>query len=180
MWAVTPAATDFLSLPHYVSATPTTGTVAAIVRDTYAQFRNQQKTATGSAYTYLLDDALDLQISCNKYASVDYTICGTTVYELLNTVTREQKYIIDAKMGDAMFPKIAWNGLTVALDTDAIAGYWYFLTSDTWSFNIAYGPEWTEWKKVPNSLDLEGQLVMRGQVKCENPIQNGVLTSIAA
>ena len=182
LWADTPGSIDISSVPHYVSTTPTTGTVAGIARTAETLWRNTAKTATGSAYTYLLDDELDMELDIAKYGKVDYLICDKTVFEFYNAVAREQKYITDKSMGDAEFANLGWSGKPLTLDHDCTTGRLYALDSSTWEFAVSPSAnfKWTKWKERPNGLDLTAQLVLRAQLINTKPLANGVHSSIAA
>lgn len=182
MWQSTPGANEPNGLPYFVSTAPTTGSIGGIDRATETLWRNQYATASGSAYTTLLDDMLSLQIECNKYGKNDAIICGKTFFTLYNAVAREQKYITDKAMGDAEFQTLGWSGLPLMLDTDCSAGYGYFLDSDTlqWLTDSRADLTWTDWKEKPNSLDRVAQLVLRCQLICNKLNANGVLSGVAA
>lgn len=181
-WATTPGASDFNGVPYFVSATPSTGTAGGISRSTETWWRNQQKTATGSAYTYLLDDTMNLFNTLSQYEKPDFAMAGQTVFELFNAVTREQKFITDKRMGDAEFANIAWNSMPIMLDMDAPSGSLYLMNSDYLDLHIdpKVSFKWTDWKSIPNKLDLMGQYIVRGQLMCWKLICQGVLTGIAA
>lgn len=182
VWADTPGSIDISSVPHYVSTTPTTGTVAGIARSGETLWRNTSKTATGSAYTYLLDDEMDMELDIEKYGTVDYLVCAKDVFLLYNAIAREQKFITDKSMGDAEFKNVGWSGKPLTLDHDCADGRLYALNTDSWEFAVSPSADfkWTKWKDIPNSLDLTAQLVLRAQLINTRPLANGVHGSIAA
>jgi len=182
LWATTPVGLDLSGLPYYIASSPSTGTIAGINRANYPLWRNQQKTSTGSYYTYLLDDMLDLKLDCEKYGSVDYVITDKGSYEAYNAVAREQKWITDKKMGDAEFANVGWSGTPITLDHDCTSGAMYMLDSSAveWAVSPSADFKWTKWKEKPNGLDRTAQLVLRAQLIVDNPGTCGVLTTIAA
>lgn len=182
VWADSPGTIDISSVPHYVSTTTSTGTVAGINKAGETLWRNQAKTASGSAYTYLLDDELSFELDLAKYGKTDYLICAKDVFALYWGIAREQKYITNKSMGDAEFANVGWSGKPLTLDHDCTSGRLYALDTSAWEFAVSPTADfkWTKWKDIPNSLDLTAQLVLRAQLMCTKLIANGVHSGIAA
>lgn len=183
IWTDSPGAIDILSLPHYISEIPTTGTVAGINRANEVLWRNKIKDAANeSAYTTLLNNQLSHKIDIEKFGKVDFLICGQNVFELYSSVAREQKLITNKTMGDAEFENVGWSGIPLMLDVDCQTDRLYSLDSRNieWAVSPSADFEWTEWKEIPDSLDRVAQLVLRAQLIFTKLSNQGVHFNIAA
>ena len=177
--------TDELNgLQHFVREDPTASvTVGGINQSTDAFWRNQYyDMAADAAATYLDKRLMDMSLDIGKWGSVDYIIGGPTAFSLYNDVTLDQKIIMDKRMGDAQFLNTAWKGIPLVVDYDLPTDSLFLLDSSEWEYlrdPRAYF-KWTDWKELPDGLDMVGQLIMRAQVICDKRLSQGVLFNINA
>lgn len=175
-------------LGSLVDATPDTArTVGNIAQTTYTWWKNKQKTSTGAASIYLLSDMRTLFNNCSLGQATDtpdMIVTTQSAYELYEDETLEQKQIVNAKTGDAMFsdPMITFKGVPVVWSGQCTSGYMYFLNSKYIGLNVDpdINMTATEWKTIPNQLDRVMQIVWKGNMIASRRACLGVLTSISA
>lgn len=174
-------------LGNLISTSPTTGIVHGLNRATYSWWRNQTKTATGSAPVYLVSDMRTCLNDVIKYSRSEvkdiFIVTDQTSYELYEDVCLDMKVLQNTKLADAGFESIVYRGRPLMWCPSATSGQMRFINPNYLTFykDPDYFMEMTDWKQIPDQpFDKAAQIVATMQLITDRPIVQKVLTGIAA
>ncbi|MEK9810910.1 MAG: phage major capsid protein [Candidatus Nanopelagicales bacterium] len=183
----TAAGNEMNGLQDLISATPTTGTVGAISRDSYTFWRNQQTagTQTTSAFDNLRASMRSIYNLCSNGVGdqhPSFAVTTRTVFEGYDGLLLANERFTDKGTGDGDFKNevLKFKGAAISYDNDCLSGALYFLNPKFIKLVYKTG----QWMKMlpgvrPSNQTIE---VMLTRTMCQliatNPRRLGVVTSI--
>lgn len=172
-------------LQNLIAADPTTGTVHGLNRATYDWWRNQTKTATGVASTYLISDMRNMLNNITKYAKSEvkdiFMMTDQTTYEAFEDSMLEMKQFFNQNLIDAGFENLVYRGRPLMWAPSAPSAKMYFVNPNYLKLYIDpdYFMDMTEWKAIPDQVnDRVAQIVCALNICTSRPVAEGVITGI--
>jgi len=181
-------------LDYLIAEDPTSGTIGNIDRSENTWWRNQYKDFTGLSYAgNLLAEMTTMWNNCSKYKdqpddgeprhTPDLIVTTQTIHEQYESLCRALGYIektANAQVADLGYGDLAFKGVPIVWSPDCKAGSMYFI--NTKHLTLQYDPfaffDMTEWKKVPNGLDMTAQCAAVCQLTVDNMRKHGVIFNI--
>lgn len=174
-------------LQNIVAVDPTTGVLHGIDRSVYTWFRNQAKSASGSASVYLRSDMRTCLNDVIKYSRSELNdiviVTDQTSFELYEDVCMDMKILMESKLADAGFDNIVFRGRPLIWCPSCPSGYMYFINPNFLKLvcDEQYFMEMTDWKEIPDQpFDKAAQIVCVLNLVCSRPIVQKVLYGITA
>lgn len=174
-------------LQNLISTSPTTGTVHGLNRATYDWWRNQTKTASGSASVYLVGDMRTCLNDMIKYSKSELRdiilVTDQTTYELYEDVCLEMKILSNTMLADAGFDNVVFKGKPFIWCPSAPSGKIYFINPQYLKLvcDENFFMEMTDWKQIPDQpFDKVAQIVCALNLTVRRAICQKVLTGVAA
>ena len=156
-------------------------------RYTYAWWRTQQKTASGSAAVYLVSDMRTSMNNIVKYSRAEVKdICVVTdqnTYELYEDVCLEMKILQNTTLADASFDSIQFKGRPIMWCPSCPSGNMYFLNPAHMKLYVDEENfmHMTDWKLIPDQPeDRVAQILCTMNLVIKRAVDQLVLTGIAA
>lgn len=155
--------------------------VGGIDSNTWTFWRNQYAGTVGSFAANGEGAMLTMVNNCHRdEIGVGLIITDQTTYESYHNSGVRLTRIVNQKMLNLGFTALEFQGIPVYYDANCTSGYMYFLSPDTFYWNLAKGFDMKSLPAVrPNNQDVETQLViMYCNLSVGNRARNGVLTGI--
>lgn len=166
---------------------PTTGVLHGLDRSTYTWWRNQVKTASGPAATYLVSDMRTCLNDILNYSRTElrdiFIVTDQASFELYEDVCLDMKILQNTMLADAGFDTIQFRGRPIMWCPSAPAGKMYFINPNFMKLVVDedYWMEMTEWKTIPDQPnDRVAQIVCALNLVTSRPIALKVLKGITA
>lgn len=178
---------EFGGLQLLVSTTPTVGTVGLINRATYAFFRNQQGSGSGTAFNALLAAVTTSYNSCSNGIGEEnptFAVTTQTVFEGYESLTPTIERLVRESPNDKLVrgfkgQNVMFKDIPVGYDPACPAGNWYTLNNRNLTFVYMF------WMKgEPAVRPSDGfwdvfKVITIGNLITNNPRRLGVVNSIA-
>lgn len=170
---------DWLGLAHFVSTTPSTGTVGGIDRSvgTNAFWRNYAQTTTEALTLTRMTTAFNTVSKGNDQP--DFIITTQSLFEKYESLLQPQMRFQDSKTADGGFQNLLFKTAPVMFDTNCTATNMYFLNS---KYIKLYGHS-DVWFKTspfvrPNNIDARyAQIMCYGNLTMSACLRQGVLAN---
>jgi len=185
LFAASPAALDFNSLPQIVKNDPTTTTLHGIDPAVHTWWRNKTKDMTGLSFAINgIAEMRTMRNNCSNNMKSDapnIIVSDQASYEKYEDTVQEQKRIVNKKLGDAAFENIEFKGIPMVWSPSAPADEIRFLNTKflKFKFDPTMNFDMTEWKPIPDQVnDRAAQVIVAGNLMTSRRRVHGVLHTI--
>jgi len=147
-------------------------------------WNNQATAMTGYNVSVFLREKMTTAFNnCSKGMLTEYPdiiVMPQALHENFETITTEQKLIVNDTKGDPAFESIAFKGKPVIWDDDCPAAHIYMLNFQYFYLgldpDVKFSP--TNWKEETGSVDRFMQILLRGNLICTNRSKQAVLYDV--